>query len=99
MTHDVESEQNTLWSNKWTHDAAIAAEELIILDLVKTMAQNVAQDGAGLLNTCTYCKVVWEMLTVDRLKARQCALDGGSTISKIIEIEKKRSFWVHTCEN
>ena len=60
-----------------------------MLDLVKTVTQNIGKDDAGLLNARAYFKVAWEILTDDRLKASQCSLDGGSAISKIVEIEKK----------
>ena len=52
------------------------------------VAQNIGKYGAGLSNMDADCKVVWEMSTADRLKASKSALDGGSIISKIIEIEK-----------
>ena len=85
-TYNIVSEQNTLWSNKWMQNTAVAAEALIILDLVKTVAQNIGKYDDGLLNMHTDCKVVWEMLTADRLKASQCALDRGSSIRKIISM-------------
>ena len=33
------------------------------------------------------CKIVWEMLTTRRLKDSQRAMDGGSMITKTIELE------------
>ena len=56
---------------------------------MKIVAKNVGHIDAGLLNMCTDYKVAEEMLTADALKAIKCALDGRSSISKIIEIEKK----------
>ena len=70
-------------------NTAIAAEVLITLDLVKTVVQNIVPDGYGFLKERTDCKVVYELLTDERLKSSQCELDGGFAISKNIEIEKK----------
>ena len=36
---DIASEQKTLWSNKWKKNTAVATKSLIILDLVKMVAQ------------------------------------------------------------
>ena len=60
----------------------------MILDRVKTVAQSIGKHDEGMLNMCADCKLEWGMLTNDRLKSIQCALDRGSIISKIIEIEK-----------
>ena len=68
-------------------NAAVASEDLIILDLAHTVTQNIGKDYSGSTNMCTDCKIVWQILTVDRLKSNQCALDGGSIISRIFEIE------------
>ena len=35
------------------------------------------------------CKVFWEMLTANNYKATQFEMNGGSSISKIIEIERE----------
>ena len=35
------------------------------------------------------CREFWELLTSDTLKASQLAEDGGSIISRIIELENK----------
>ena len=78
-----------MWSNEWIHSTAIAAEAIIILNLVTTMVQNIGTEEEGLLKVCTDCKVVHESLITERLKASQCALDRGSIISKIVETEMK----------
>ena len=78
-------------SSEWIQNTSVASGALITLDLVKIVAHNIGKVDAGLLNTHTDCKVEWELLTADRLKASQCALDAGSEISKIIEIENKRN--------
>ena len=82
-------------SSEWIQNTSVASGALITLDLVKIVAHNIGKVDAGLLNTHTHthtnCKVEWELLTADRLKASQCALDAGSQISKIIEIENKRN--------
>ena len=35
------------------------------------------------------CKVAQELLTDDILKSNQCAIDGGSSISKTLEIDRE----------
>ena len=54
--------------------------------LGKNGSINVGKDNAGSINMHTDCKVVSKLVTDNRLKASQCALDGGSTIRRIIEI-------------
>ena len=80
---NIASDQNTLWYNKWTHNTAVADESLIILYLAQTVVQNLGKDDNGSISMHADCQVVCEMLTVDRLKYSQYALDGGSIISRI----------------
>ena len=69
-------------------NTVIAAEETITLDLVMIVLKNVGLDDYGMLKVHADCKVVCDLLIAKRSKAIQLALDGGSMISKIIEIEK-----------
>ena len=51
---NIASEQKTLWSNKWRQNTVVATESLIIMDLAKTVAQNIGNDDDGLLSMHTY---------------------------------------------
>ena len=66
-------------------NTAMSAKSLITLDLVTTVMQNIGTEYDGLLEVHTDCKVAHELLTAERLKSWQCALDGGSTMIKIVE--------------
>ena len=82
---DIVSEESSMWSNKWKHNIDVTAEDLIVLDLVRIVAQNMMHGNEGALKIHLYCKVVWEILTTNRLKSSQCEMDGGF-------IEIKREF-------
>ena len=96
-TWTMSRDQCAMWNNKWMQNAAVADEEWLTIDLVKTVTRNIEKDDAGLLNT--YFKVARENLTDGRLKTSQCSLDGGSAIIEIVEIEKKRkvTLSLNTC--
>ena len=67
---------------------------MITLDLVTMVVKNIGVKEHGRLRVHTDCKVVCDLLTLKRIKASKLALDGGSTISKIVEIvlESKMEF-------
>ena len=67
----------------------MAAEALIILDLVATVVRNVGAKQRGKFKVYTDCKVTCDVLTLDRIKASQFALDGGGIISKITQLERE----------
>ena len=67
--HDVESEQKILWYNKQKYNVDVATQALMIMDVVKMVAQNIGNDGEGMQRTHADCKVAWEMMTVDRFKS------------------------------
>ena len=46
-------------------------------------------ENEGTLKYTWMCKAAWELLTDNILKTNQCALDGGSIVSKILEIERE----------
>ena len=67
----------------------MAAEALIIFDLVATVVRNVGAKERGKLEVHTDCKVTCDVLTLVRIKASQFALDRGGTISKIMQLERE----------
>ena len=60
-----------------------------MLDLVETVARNMKNWNEGALKTHTNCKKAWGLLTDDMFKANQHAMDGGSIMSKSLEVERK----------
>ena len=44
---------------------------------------------SGKIKACINCKIVSDMLTSERIKAREFALDGGGIISKIMQLENE----------
>ena len=78
-----------MWSRKWKHNKAISTEALIVLDLAEIVDMNIRNENEGVLKTHMDCKVAWELLTDDMLKDNQFAMDRGSIISKILEIERE----------
>ena len=56
--YNIASDQNLLWSNKWNQTPDVAANELIILDLAQTVAQNIGKDNTGSINIHACCKIV-----------------------------------------
>ena len=81
--------QNELVSNQCAHNTVIAAEAITTLDIVSTLVRNVGVIESGKLTACTDCKIVSDMLTLDRIKTSPFALDRGGIISKIMQIEKE----------
>ena len=67
---------------------AVTANPLKILDLVQTVAPHVEKYDAWSIKLHADFKVAWKVLTVNRLKASQYALDSSSIISRIIEIKR-----------
>ena len=59
-----------------------------MLDLVTTVVRNTGVNESGKLKACTDCKIVSDLLTFDRIKASQFALNGGAIIIEIAQIEK-----------
>ena len=51
-------------------------------------SENVGSDDYGMLKVRTDCKAACDLLIAERLKAMQLALDRGSVMSKIEDIEK-----------
>ena len=78
-----------MWSNKRKHNAAAESEEFIVLDLVQIVGKNVRNENKGALKTHLDYKVVLEILTTDRIKTNQCAIDRGSATNKMLEIEQE----------
>ena len=85
--HEIVSDKSTFWSNEWNQNIAVAAEALMILDSVQMVAQTIGKDDAGSMNMHADCKLLWEFLTVNMIKASQRALNGGSTMSRNVEIK------------
>ena len=65
-----------LISNQWINNTFIEAEALITLDLVTTVVRNIVTEEGGKLKLFTDCKITCDLLTLDRIKANQFALDG-----------------------
>ena len=66
----------------------LAAEASIVLDLVDAVVQNVKEDEEGKIVINIDCWKVWESLTSETLKLSQLTGDGGSIISRIIELDR-----------
>ena len=60
--HKIARFQSEWWSNKCTHNEAIASEATIILDLVTTVAKNIWLDDYWMLKVCADFKVVCDLL-------------------------------------
>ena len=80
-----------MWSRNWNNITVLASEVAVALDLAATVVHNMKGFDEGKLITCTDCSKVWELLTTKVLKASQLAGDGGSIVSKIIELHKNRN--------
>ena len=78
-----------MWSNHWKHGIAVAEEVLIVLDLAQPVSRNMRNENEGNFKIHVDWKLVWAILVADRFKASQCAMDRGSIINKIIEIERE----------
>ena len=63
---------------------------MIILELVTIVVKNVGVNECGRLKAHADCKIVSDLITLDRIKVNRFALDGGVIISKIMQIEKER---------
>ena len=63
---------------------------MLVIELVQALARNMRNEHEGTLKICMYCKVAWEMITADRLKANQYETYGRSKVSNMLEIEQKR---------
>ena len=87
--YKIDSHQSDVWSTFQIQNTAIAAESIIILDLMTMVVQNVGREEERLLKVHTDCEEVHELLITERFKASQCELHRGSIISKIIETEIK----------
>ena len=68
---------------------ALAAEVLILLDLVDSVVQNVTGSEEGKILMHMDCRKVWGLLTSKTFKGCQLIGDGGSIISKIVGLKKK----------
>ena len=75
----------------------ISVDKKIKPVLVQIVARNMRNENEGMSKIHMDCKVVWEMLTADRLKSNQCRIDRGSIISKILEIKGNRRHNSNTC--
>ena len=60
-----------------------------MLDLVTTGVKNIGANERGKLKVHADCKIVSDILTLDRTKESKFTLDGGAIISKITQIEKE----------
>ena len=80
----INKSEGAVVSNQWKHNTAMAAEALTIFDLVATVVRNLGATKKGKLKVCTDCKVICDVLMLDRIKSSQFALDGGGIISKIV---------------
>ena len=83
------STSNSAWSMNWNKNAALATEVTTVLGLVDTVVNNMKGFNEGKIVMHTDCRKAWELLTEDRLKASEITGDGGSIISRIIELESK----------
>ena len=81
--------ERSLISNQWINNTVMTTEALIMLDLVATVVRNIGAKERGKLKVCANCKVMCDVLTLDIIKASQFALDGGSIISKIVQLERE----------
>ena len=80
------------WSRNWNKNTALAAEGATLLDLVEVVEINMRGYDEVKITMQAYCRKVWEMATANGLKASKLSGDGGSIISRIIEIESKSKF-------
>ena len=80
---------NFIQSRKWGRNEALAVEALIVLDLVDAVVHYMKSSEEVKIVTHMDCRKVWKLLTSKTLKVSQLAGDGGSIISKIIELENK----------
>ena len=60
-----------------------------MLNLAEMVVWNMRGYDKGEIKACTNCYKVWEFLIADKLKGSQFSGDGGSIISKTIELESK----------
>ena len=65
----------------------MAVDAIIVLDLVTIVVKNIGANESGKLKVFTDCKIASDVITLDRIKASQFALDGGGIISKISQLE------------
>ena len=63
-----------------------------MLDLITTVVRNTGANESGKLKVCTDCKIVSDMLSLERIKASQFSLDGGGISSKIMQLENECKF-------
>ena len=77
------------WSRNWNKSTALGTEAATLLCLVEVVEINMRGCDEVKINIYTDCRKVWEMVAADGLKSSQLAGDGGSIVSRIIEIESK----------
>ena len=65
----INRSKNKIVSNQWMQNVAIATEAITILDLVDTVINNIGGNESGKIAVCNDCKIVNDMLTLDRIKA------------------------------
>ena len=68
----------------------MTAEAIITLDLATTVVRNIGVNENGKLKAFVDCEMISDMLTLDRTKTSQFALDGRETISTITQVENER---------
>ena len=70
----------------WRKNPALASEAEIVFDLVEIVTRNMRRYDEGKIKTHADCFKMCKLLTADKFKACKLAGDGGSVISKIIEL-------------
>ena len=86
---DCVEDKGSIWSRNWNKNTSLAAEAAILFALVNVVESSMRGYEEGKIKMYMDCKKMWEMVTSDSLKASQLAGDGGSIISKILEVENK----------
>ena len=80
-------------------NTALAAEALIVLDLVNTVVLSMKVAGEVKIVINMDCRKMWDLLTSKKIKESQLVGVSGSIISKIKEFESKTKIeleYVHT---
>ena len=81
--------RNTSCSRNWSENRALATEEAKSLDLVDSVEIKMRGHDEVKITIHADCRKAWEMVVNYGLKISQIEGDGGSTVSRIIEIESK----------
>ena len=88
-SYELISARNSMQHRNWKKNEALDTKALTVLDLVDTVVKMIKVVSEGKISMFIDCRKSWELITLETLKSSQLEGDGGSIISRIMELESK----------